>query len=81
MCAPGTELGVVSYARLARYIKKVGRRAIGLGISPAEFRYVDLGRTGVACAPGADTICTEFSYRGEFSNTLMLGLVGLAYKF
>ena len=48
----------------------------------AEFRYVDLGRTTVACTPVvSDQDCIEFGYRGEFSNTLMLGLVGLAYKF
>jgi outer membrane immunogenic protein len=49
-----------------------------------EFRYVDLGRTAVGCtalvaggpcnAPGA-------TYRGEFSNILMNGLVGIGYKF
>ncbi len=44
----------------------------------AEFRYVDLGKTGGPCAPGTGN-CT--GYRGEFSNTLMMGLVGLNYKF
>jgi outer membrane immunogenic protein len=49
-----------------------------------EFRYVDLGRSSVSCqdvVPG--TVCSApgNSYRGEFSNTLMTGLVGLAYKF
>ena len=34
LCAPGTALGVVSYARLARFIHSVGRRAISVGISP-----------------------------------------------
>jgi outer membrane immunogenic protein len=47
----------------------------------AEFRYVDLGKTGVNCTPGASTFCADFNYRGAFSNTLMMGLVGLAYKF
>lgn len=50
----------------------------------AEFRYADLGKTSVACAVtgGADfNNCVKLGYRGEFSNTLMLGLVGLAYKF
>jgi outer membrane immunogenic protein len=44
----------------------------------AEFRYVDLGATGVRCeeAPG----CLP-NYRGEFSNTLLTGTVGVAYKF
>src|SRR5262245_18818784 len=47
----------------------------------AEFRYVDLQKTSVTCTPGAGTVCAGFNYRGEFSNTLMMGLVGLAYKF
>ena len=34
MCAPGTALGVVSYARLARFIHSVGHRAIRAGIAP-----------------------------------------------
>ena len=36
MCAPGTAMGVVSYARLARFIHNVGRRAIRAGISPGD---------------------------------------------
>jgi acyl-CoA synthetase (AMP-forming)/AMP-acid ligase II len=36
LCAPGTGLGTVSYARLARFINNVGHRAIGLGISPRQ---------------------------------------------
>jgi acyl-CoA synthetase (AMP-forming)/AMP-acid ligase II len=36
MCAPGTAMGVVSYARLARFIHNVGRRAISAGISPGD---------------------------------------------
>ncbi len=47
----------------------------------AEFRYVDLGMSGVSCTPGTDTFCAGTNYRGEFSNTLVMGLVGLAYKF
>jgi outer membrane immunogenic protein len=48
----------------------------------AEFRYVDLGTTSVACASATDfNDCVGFGYRGTFSNTLKLGLVGLAYKF
>jgi opacity protein-like surface antigen len=43
----------------------------------AEFRYVDLGKTGQSCV--AVSNCS--GYRGEFSNKLTLGLVGLAYKF
>ncbi len=45
----------------------------------AEFRYVDLGKTTVDCTPAVSDCPT--GYRGEFSNKLMLGLVGLAYKF
>ena len=50
----------------------------------AEFRYVDLGKTSVACTvTGAADFnnCVGLGYRGEFSNTLMMGLVGLNYKF
>ncbi len=46
----------------------------------AEFRYVDLGKTSVNCTELAPASC-QTGYRGEFSNKLMLGLVGLAYKF
>jgi hypothetical protein len=48
----------------------------------AEFRYVDLGKTNVA-SKGITNFsnCVSQGYRGEFSNTLKLGLVGLSYKF
>jgi outer membrane immunogenic protein len=47
-----------------------------------EFRYVDLGRKGVSCTPAVVGGClTSSNYRGEFSNTLMSGLVGIGYKF
>lgn len=36
MCAPGTAMDVVSYARLARFIHNVGRSAISAGISPGD---------------------------------------------
>jgi acyl-CoA synthetase (AMP-forming)/AMP-acid ligase II len=36
MCAPGTALGIVSYARLARFIHSVGHRAVRLGIAPGQ---------------------------------------------
>jgi acyl-coenzyme A synthetase/AMP-(fatty) acid ligase len=36
MCAPGTTMGVVSYARLARFIHNVARRAMSAGISPGD---------------------------------------------
>jgi outer membrane immunogenic protein len=48
-----------------------------------EVRYVDLGRKSVSCADivvGACQAATN-NYRGEFSNTLTSGLVGLGYKF
>jgi outer membrane immunogenic protein len=48
----------------------------------AEFRYVDLGRSGgIGCTTGTSTFCSDFNYRSDFSNTLMMGLVGLNYKF
>jgi outer membrane immunogenic protein len=48
----------------------------------AEFRYVDLGKTNVACNSATDfDNCVSSGYRGDFSNTLKLGLVGLNYKF
>jgi outer membrane immunogenic protein len=47
-----------------------------------EFRYVDLGRTSVACQQVVGGRCPSgTNYRGEFSNTLMNGLVGIGYKF
>ena len=51
----------------------------------AEFRYVDLGKTSVNCKLTGDVpdACgvAGATYRGEFSNALKLGLVGVAYKF
>jgi outer membrane immunogenic protein len=51
----------------------------------AEFRYADLGKTTVACGganfDGCASLGPSGAYRGEFSNRLMLGLVGVAYKF
>jgi outer membrane immunogenic protein len=46
----------------------------------AEFRYVDLGSTKVDCSSQV-FVCPSSFYRGEFSNTLTMGLVGLNYKF
>lgn len=49
-----------------------------------EFRYVDLGRTTVQCAdvvPLAACTGPGLNKRGEFSNTLMTGTVGVGYKF
>jgi outer membrane immunogenic protein len=80
-------------ARLASFTQnktKVGWTA-GVGVehmfsrhwtARAEFRYVDLGTTTVACSSATNfNQCVALAYRGEFSNTLKLGLVGLAYKF
>jgi hypothetical protein len=36
ICAPGTPLNVVSYARLARFINNIGRHAIASGIAPGN---------------------------------------------
>jgi outer membrane immunogenic protein len=48
----------------------------------AELRYVDLGKTNVACSSATNFgSCVSNAYRGDFSNTLKLGLVGLNYKF
>lgn len=48
----------------------------------AELRYVDLGTSNIACTPGfSNNDCGTIGYRGEFSNTLVQGLVGLTYKF
>lgn len=54
-------------------------KAPALDCARAEFRYVDLGTTSISCAAGDSIYCP--GYRGEFSNTLMMGLVGLNYKF
>ena len=45
----------------------------------AEFRDVDLGKTTASCSGNLGG-CVSLGYRGDFSNTLKLGLVGLAYK-
>lgn len=45
----------------------------------AEGRYVDLGNTSTTCT-GSPANCA-FGYRGEFSNTLLMGLVGVSLKF
>jgi outer membrane immunogenic protein len=49
----------------------------------AEARYVDLGRSSVSCTPGSATCnsLTGGTYRGEFRNSLLLGLLALDYKF
>jgi acyl-CoA synthetase (AMP-forming)/AMP-acid ligase II len=36
LCAPGTALGLVSYARLARFILSIGHRAVHHGIAPGH---------------------------------------------
>jgi acyl-CoA synthetase (AMP-forming)/AMP-acid ligase II len=36
LCALGTALGIVSYARLARFIHSVGHRAVRLGVAPGQ---------------------------------------------
>jgi outer membrane immunogenic protein len=45
----------------------------------AEVRYADLGKTSTTCTGSAGNC--GFAYRGEFSNTLLMGLVGLSLKF
>ena len=46
----------------------------------AEGRYVDLGDSTATCSPAGITNCA-FSYRGDFSNTLLMGLVGASLRF
>ena len=36
LCAPGTALNVISYARLAQFIHNIGRRALATGIRPGQ---------------------------------------------
>jgi acyl-coenzyme A synthetase/AMP-(fatty) acid ligase len=36
LCAPGTALNVISYARLERFIHNIGRRALAAGIRPGQ---------------------------------------------
>ena len=43
----------------------------------AEVRYVDFGKTNVACTPAP----CSFGYRGEFANSLVTGLVAVDFKF
>jgi outer membrane immunogenic protein len=47
-------------------------------VGRAEIRYVDLGSSNVSCT-SATFNCT--GYHGKFSNSLVMGLVGLDYKF
>jgi outer membrane immunogenic protein len=77
----------VIFARFSQNRTKVGWTA-GLGVehmfgphwtARAELRYVDLGTKAVSCTEGIPDLCS--TYRGEFSNTLVMGLVGLNYKF
>ena len=47
-----------------------------------EFRYVDLGRSTVSCVSVAQIACnTGTTYHGDFSNSLITGMVGVGYKF
>ena len=85
-----SETQPVSSASFNQDRTKVGWTA-GVGIehmfsrhwtARAEFRYVDLGTSEVACTSADDLrSCVSNNFRDEFSNTLMLGLVGLNYKF
>jgi hypothetical protein len=45
----------------------------------AEVRYADLGKASTTCT-GSPGNC-GFAYRGEFSNTLLMGLIGVSLKF
>src|SRR4029077_21091751 len=36
LCAPGSALGLISYARLARFIYNIGHRAVHHGIAPGQ---------------------------------------------
>jgi outer membrane immunogenic protein len=49
----------------------------------AEGRYVDLGKRGVDCTTVGNPLnCSNgATYKGEFSNSLFLGLVGVDFKF
>jgi outer membrane immunogenic protein len=85
--------GILNSGQVASFTQKqtkVGWTA-GVGVehmfsqhwtARAEFRYVDLGKTNVACSSATNfNQCVASGYRGDFSNTLKLGLVGLNYKF
>src|SRR5262249_39553814 len=84
--------GVGAFQSFSQNLTKLGWTA-GVGaeymFSPywtarAKFRYVDLGNKDTFCTTPFVSACSVvdgFTYRGEFSNRLMLGLVGLAYKF
>jgi outer membrane immunogenic protein len=93
-CAPGFACADVPagamFAGFSQDTTKLGWTA-GVGVEHmfashwtvrGEFRYVDLGRSTVGCTPALVTGCgAPNNYRGEFSNTLMNGLVGVGYKF
>lgn len=46
-----------------------------------EGRYVDLGSASTICAPAGNSNCNLWNYRGDFSNTLLMGLAGVSLKF
>ena len=49
-----------------------------------ELRYIDLGRASVSCRDVvAGSLCSVpgNTFHGEFSNTMMTGMVGVGYKF
>lgn len=46
----------------------------------AEGRYVDLGKTNVTCTSPCNG-GGSFTYRGQFRNTMVTGVLGVDYKF
>jgi opacity protein-like surface antigen len=75
------EVTGVPFESFSQNATKVGW-TVGAGIeqklsanwsAKAEFRYVDLGSSTVSCTSGTNNCA---GYRGEFSNKLMMGLVG-----
>jgi outer membrane immunogenic protein len=94
VCAPAFNCGAGLGAPFATFSESTTRLGwtAGVGVEHmfashwtvrGEFRYVDLGRSTVNCSPLGIPRCgiVGTSYRGEFSNTLMTGMVGLGYKF
>ena len=64
----------------------VAHQATSNVVVKAEGRYVDLGKRGVDCTSTVNpTQCSgaigATPYKGEFSNSLFMGLVGVDFKF
>jgi outer membrane immunogenic protein len=59
----------------------IEHRFAGNWTARLEGRYVDLGNSSTLCAPAGNGNCNLWQYRGDFSNSLLIGLAGVSLKF